>query len=265
MKFTEAMQFLARKSVMPTALRSWALQELPVELLKRAFFSAGVEHAAFLQEGLDAVEAIVNADLDRATARVQLRDMLDRLGYRPDPTEAGSLTDLSSDRRLNLILDTNAAQARAYGREKVEDAPEIRHAYPAAELVIVGAPPEVPRKWKTKLWPNAGGKLYEGRMIARKDDPIWTKPISAGGFNRFGNRYGPYDFNSTRRKRPVDRATAIRLGVIESDTEIAPFEEGLNDNLSASAKRIASPELLRAIRESGIATIDSEGRFVPSL
>ena len=264
MKFLTALQFLRRKSIMPTALRSWALQELPVELRERSFFSAGVTSAAFLQEAFDGVEAIVHGDADRATMRVQLRSMLDRLGYVPDDAERGSLTDLRSDRRLNLILDTNAAQARAYGRHKLEQAPEILDAYPAAELVRVGGLPAEPRPWREK-WTRAGGRLFEGRMIAAKDDPIWSKPIAAGGFNRFGTVYGPFDFNSGMRKRNIARAEAERLGVIQPGQQIQPDEEGFNAQTSVSGKRIASPQLREALLKSGIATIDAEGRFVPSL
>lgn len=263
MKFKTAMQFLQRKSIMPTALRSWALQELPVELRERAFFSAGVESAVFLQEAFDAVEIIVQGEADRATMRVQLRSMLDRLGYVPDEADAGSLTDLRSDRRLNLILDTNAAQVRAYGRHKLEQAPEILDAYPAAELVRVGGLPEEPRPWLQK-WQDAGGRLYDGRMIARRDDPVWSKPLSAGGFNRFGASYGPFDFNSGMRKRNIAREEAEQLGAITAGEQIEPSEERLNDELSASGQRIASPQLRRAVEESGIARVDAEGRFVPA-
>lgn len=263
MTFADAIEFLRRQSVMPTALRSWALQRLPVEIRERSFFSAGVTQAVFLQEALDSVKDIVAGSADRATMRLQLRSLLDRTGYRPLEGEEGTLTDLRSDRRLNLILDTNAEQARAYGRHRITQAPEILDAYPCSELVRVGGMPARPRDWPGK-WQAAGGTLYAGRMIARKDDPIWSVSIEQGGFNRFGTRYGPFDFNSGMRERDVPRDEAITLGVIRPDDRITPDEESFNEQISASARRIASPELLRAIRESGVATIDPEGRFVPS-
>lgn len=263
MKFAKALEFLRRKSVMPTELRSWALQELPVEVRERAFFSATVTNAIFLQEALDAVEAIVYATSDRATMRTELRTMLDRIGYLPQDSERGTLTDLRSDRRLNLILDTNAAQARAYGRHKIEQAPEILDAYPAAELIRIGAYPEEPRPWPQK-WQRAGGRLYEGRMIARKDDPLWSLSIDAGGFNRFGTKYGPFDFNSGMRQRNVSRAEAERLGVIQPGERVRPDQDGFNASLSASAEGL-SPELLAAVEQSGIATRDATGRWVPAL
>lgn len=245
---------------MPTELRSWALQELPVEVRERAFFSATVTHAEFLQEALDAVEAIVYGEADRATMRVQLRTMLDRMSYQPIPEDVGTIKDLRSDRRLNLILDTNAAQARAYGRHKLEQTPEALDAYPAAELVRVGALPINPRPWLSK-WQAAGGKFYGGRMIARKDDPVWSKSISAGGFNRFGTQYGPFDFNSGMRKKNIDREEAERLGVLQPGEVVQPDEQGFNEHLSATADGL-SDELLNAVEQSGIARRDETGRWV---
>ena len=71
--FAEALAYLRRKNVMPTSMRTWALQQLPVEVRERAFFSAGVTKTEFLQEALDKVTQLVEGSADRATMRLELR------------------------------------------------------------------------------------------------------------------------------------------------------------------------------------------------
>ncbi len=50
----------------------------------------------------------------------------------------------------------------------VEDQAD-RFSYPALELVSIYGPAGLPERFV-----NAGGKLVQGRMIAMRDDPVWT-------------------------------------------------------------------------------------------
>jgi hypothetical protein len=114
--FAEAIESRQVRQLLPTDLRTKLLAEIPAELRERAMFSAGVTNAEFLQRASDGIDALVAGKTDRATQRAELKKTLASLGYQAVPGEEGSLTDLSSDRRLNLILDTNLQQAQGYGR-----------------------------------------------------------------------------------------------------------------------------------------------------
>lgn len=73
----------------------------------------------------------------------------------------------------------------------------------------------VPRPWRER-WKEAGGKLYDGRMIALRNDPIWRK------ISRFGSPVPPFDFNSGMGLEEVNRFEAEALGVeLPSDGEEA--------------------------------------------
>jgi hypothetical protein len=86
------------------------------------------------------------------------------------------------------------------------------------------------------MWVRAGGRLFDGRMIARTDDPIWLKTIDEGGFNRFGNPFPPFDYGSGMWTRSVARSEAIALGVITGADQVQPtridFANGLQAGLS---------------------------------
>src|SRR5687767_9151665 len=105
--FVEAVQSRLVRQLLPTDFRTRLLSGIPAELRERAMFSAGVTNAEFLQDASDAIDELLGGKTDRATKRAELKQLLARLDYRPVEGEEGSLTDLSSDLRLNLILDTN--------------------------------------------------------------------------------------------------------------------------------------------------------------
>jgi hypothetical protein len=97
-------------------------------------------------------------------------------------------------------------------------------------------------------------------MIALKNDPIW-KAIS-----RFGRPYPPFDFNSGMWIKPVNRATAIKAGLIDDKTEIKPQKRTLNQNLQASTKTMP-PELVQRLSntlEGRLQIIDDALHIIPA-
>jgi len=258
----EALRYLEEKQLMPTRLRTWQLEQLPVELRQRSFFSAAVTMTEVLDEALTQVKLIVAQDTDRAQARLAIRAILAKLNYTPEEGDEGTIKDLRTDQRQNLILDTNVAQANGYGEHQSQNDPDIHELYPALELYRAGGMPEQPRPWLEK-WVRAGGKLYEGRMIAMRGDDIWTKNLDAGGFNRFGTEYPPFDFNSGMRTRNVARAEAERLGLAGLDVPSEqPTDVSINANTSAEPS-IGSNALRQALLDSGLATL-TNGRLTPT-
>lgn len=201
---------------------------------------------------------IANGEINRADARLELKSLLKEIDYKPkDPDEAGTIKDLRTDRRLNLILDTPVDMARGYGQWQAGQSPAILKALPVQELIRVGGLPNAPRPWREK-WAKAGGSFFGGRMMAMKDDGIWTRPLSSGGFNRFGNDYGPFDYLSGMRTRDVTRREAKELGMKLADqkAKVGGFNEGV-----AAGPKVASPELRRALEKSGLGKFE-DGKFV---
>lgn len=79
-------------------------------------------------------------------------------------------------------------------------------AFPGAELRkfrdVVGGGID----WK-KRWLEAGGRLYDGRMIARIDDPIWGK------ISEFGVPYEPFDRTREYGLEALKKSELQQLGI----------------------------------------------------
>src|SRR6266704_2618600 len=194
--FAAALDFVKSKVGLPTSLTSAQLREIEAALLRRATFSARVMQADILN-GLNGIlEQIASGQLDRASARVALRDFVDASDYVAPEGEEGTITDLTTEGRLNLVIDTNSAQAAGYGAFVTRQDPLLLDMYPCNELVRVGFR-KVPRDWPER-WDEAGGELYDGRMIATTDDEVWQGiGDGEGGYDdTLGNPYPPFAFNS---------------------------------------------------------------------
>jgi hypothetical protein len=239
--FREAVESRTVRQLLPTDFRTRLLREIPAELRERAMVSAGVTNMEFLQEASDAIDRMQDGKSDRATQRAGLKQLLTRLEYKPVQGEEGTLTDLSSDRRLNLILDTNLQMAQGYGNWAQGQQPQILDQWPAQELIRV-RDSEQPRNWAER-WREAGGTFYGERMIAKKNDPIWVR-ISA-----FDLPYPPFDFNSGMDVQDIDRDEAIDLGVITAAEEIRPQSRDFNTDIAATPE-VRSAALKEALGES---------------
>ena len=261
--FTEALDRCAKKRVLPTGLSSAELrEELPAAVRLRSLFSARTTKAAILQEYQDKLGELLNGETNIATARMEMQQLFDALGYSPErgfagdeehdipPAEPGTLRDLRSNTRVDLVLQTNMRQCANYGFWKQGQSDFALFAYPCYELVRI-YPREVPRGMRLRQgalehvrgedWPSrweaAGGTFTaDGRMIARKDDEIWGRLGSSELFHdALDTFFPPFAFNSGYGWREIDRAEAIRLGVIDEDTEVEGQHHGLNENLTTPA------------------------------
>ena len=247
--FAEAIESRAVRQLLPTELRTDLLDTIPAQLRERAMFSAGVTNAERLQGFSDQVDQLLAGKTNRAAARTELKRMLGSLGANVDETD---LTDLRSDARLNLILDTNLQQAQGYGHWAQGQDEAVLDQWPAQELIRV-QDTRVQRDWPAR-WAEAGGQFYGDRLIALKNDPIWTR------LSRFGLPYPPFDFNSGMDVIDVDRDTAIAAGLIDRDTQIAPQSRDFNTDLAASPA-VNNEALRNALEESlqGLARFAADG------
>lgn len=209
-------QKIKGKTVIPTTMKSAEIAKIPAEIYTRALMAATVDDAAWLEEAkgklTDAVaqrkEAVARGDAF-VTRSSFVRDMRAAATRRGLGDGTGSLTDVSGARRLRLIYDMQTRAAQGYARWKRDQNPGLRVAFPAQELVRRQQRKE-PRDW-LRRWVEAGGKLFNGRMIAMKADPVWTE------ISRFGTPWPPFDFGSGMGLRDVSRREALALGLIDAD------------------------------------------------
>lgn len=259
--FDDVLELAQGREVLPSALSSAEGRDVFLEAAKeRAVFSARTTNAAYLQELNDRIERLMEGgfDNDLPQLRSELKEILRDLGYDPEtgfpgdeelgipPAAPGSLRDLSSNRRLDLILHTQenllrGAAKETRGLERIEQ-------FPAWELLRVESR-KVPRgeggtmSWGRR-WIEAGGPPpvidpETGRtlLIARKDDPVWP---ALGDPTRFEDALGvshpPFAFNSGYGWREVPLREWNRLadrGLVRRGGPVLTVEPKPKDSLPA--------------------------------
>lgn len=236
---TEAVANLSQRTPIGSALKSTDWLRVPLSLRESAFFSARVESARILQFMKDKLDASIamsrgkvargEALVDRSSFIGDVKKLLVELGYKPTPGEEGTITDLSTRRRLGLIFDMNIQAAEGFSAWKVGQAPDLLNAMPAQELIRVESRVN-PRDW-IKRWTKAGGKLFDGgRMIALKNDGIWVR------ISRFGRPWEPFDYGSGMGREDIDRFEAEDFGLIEPDEVVQPVDKAFTEGLEASVR-----------------------------
>lgn len=258
--FIEALTHLQKKGLLPTSLTSAQLRQIDAAVRRQSIFSAQTTMRAYLGKISATVESIINPQqvlregatqtvtegYNPATARAALRSVLQFYGYQPADGEEGSIKDLASDGRLNLVVRTNTQLAQGAGafiRQNLDQG--VVEEYPALELVRYEER-EHPRQWSgdeegddkalgsefASRWmqaaqtandPDAARVLSDsGRMVALKSSGIWQ---ALGDFeDGLGNPYPPFAFNSGMWTEEVSRADAVDLGLIDKDESAQPAD-----------------------------------------
>lgn len=268
--FRDALSRIRRQAIATTELGTAALEQIPAAIRERSFFSARIMHAGILQEARDLLDTAIaggvpapdgsrtpGSGVNMATFRLRMKDYLDKIGYVPAEGEDGTLKDLTSDQRLEVIYRTNVEMAQGYGAYVRQQDPAALDAFPAQELYRLESRMQ-PRAWGQR-WNNAIQSLgrentsamfvsdlqADSGMFALVNDPIWT------AISRFGLPYPPYDFNSGMWVRDIDRLQAEELGLLPPGAPApTPESRGLNDDLQAPIDGLA-PALQEAISAFG--------------
>jgi hypothetical protein len=269
-QFPEAAAALRARELMPTTLASHELEQLDQDLLARSFFMARVADAEILQFVKDQVDRLTlgpsghRLEYSNPTeARTRIKEFLAQIDYKPAEGDEGTIKDLRTNRRLNLVIDMNTRMASGYAHYRAGLEPDALRQFPALEFLRIhkrrvprgyvtlhGALLEVtPHYWMSQ-WRAAGGKLYGGRMIAPKGDPIWT------AISRFGLPYGPPDFGSGYGQLPVSAAECKKLGV-PINTTVAQKPVG-RDSVEPSPSASSSAHLWKSV-----SSVDKSPRFNP--
>lgn len=238
---TDALAEFRQRTVFETDLGSAELRGFSAELRNRSLFSARTTNAEYLNEVQAVVDDILSGKENMVRGRLRLMRKLAQLGYDPmvgfpddmatvPPAERGSLQDLSSQRRIDLVLETNVRMARGYAQQVAGNRDYSRYAEPAWELFRLYTR-EIPRGseesksagWEQR-WRDAGDVVnFEGasqeRLVARKDSPIWQAlGDGVGGYtDTLLNPFPPFAFRSGFAWKAVPREKAIRLGLVAAE------------------------------------------------
>lgn len=244
----DAIARLSAKTPIGSALRTEGWARVPLALRERAFFTAAMEDVRVLATMQDKILKRVSmikeqaahgqANVDAGSFIGDLKKLMRAQGIAPG---GGGLTDFTSAARLKLIYDFQTTSAAEYARWKIaaQDATALDN-FPAQELLRVEDRIQQ-RDWATR-WQLAGGQFYTGRMIALKDDPVWT------AISRFGTPWPPFDFGSGMGVEDVSREDAEALGIIQPGQSVDPMLDDFNKNLEASVRGLQPEhiELLKA-------------------
>lgn len=234
-----AVEKLAARRPVGSALRTEDWAQMPLALRERAQFSAGVESVrvmAAIQDKLEKAAAMLREQAAHGEAGVNagsfiadIKRVLREEGIAPG---AGGLTDITSARRLKLIYDFQREAAAEYARWKASQDPVALDNFPAQEFLRVEsrqAPRDWAPRWDMAFAPFEGAtRAASGRMVALKNHPGWR------ALSRFGTPWPPFDFGSGMGVEDVAREEAVALGVIRPDETLVPAEADFNADLEAS-------------------------------
>lgn len=219
---------ILEKALLPTHLSTAGIRErLAADIYERAILSARTTEIRYLETLQKLLSKVASGQINATTFRTEARGRLQELGYSPEtgfpgqpgavpPAVAGSLRDLGSVARLDLISKTEARKAASVARVAGEDDVSI-FLFPAWRLTrFVEKVNE--RNWWPR-WQAAGNAVaWEGasrrEMVALKNSPIWK---ALGDRNRFpdalGNPFAPFAYGSGMDVEDVEAEEAKRLGL----------------------------------------------------
>ena len=235
--------FLAarEKGILTTSLDTAGLRELAAQVRRNAFFTARGTSTAFVSAIKQAVERMTSGEWNEATARAYLLEVIRGTGYTPEggfpdaapgsvpPALEGTIQDISSWRRIDLIVRTQLELSQGAGLMLGAMTPERIAEFPAFEVYTL-LDVEVPRDWAAR-WTISGGKFHgtrkedtpvgaPGRLIALKGDPVFGELGSSENFDdALDVDFPPFYFNSGKWLREVPRREVLALDVRGPDGE----------------------------------------------
>ena len=270
----DAERFARERAMLPTNLDTAQLRKLGAKVLARSVFVAHGTNVVFLTKLKEVIEKLTSGKIGEGQARTALWEVLKAIGYTPEggfpdaklgevpPAVRGSIQDLSSPARRNLIIETQLNLATGAGMKYRGENGILLEAYPAWELIravnveklrnwparwtLVGGVPPGPRY-------DAGAYKVPGAstgMYALKGDPLWEKLGSYAFFSdALGVDHPPFCFNSEMTWRPVKLAKALEEGIT------GPAGESIKQwlaNLKGTAEEFQTPQLSTSGMDEGM-------------
>jgi hypothetical protein len=250
-----AADFISAKVPQPSDMTSRDWERVQASVRGRAFFMATVLEGEILSLFQKWSVEVAAGRVNKARAREEIRLGLTRLGYKPAPGTEGSIKDLRSFRRIEVVLAAN--EALAAGSVAYDRALAGELLYPAKQLRRVALRKE-PRNWPARFRAAAAGLEAQGvntaELAAHVRHPVWR------AISDFDLPHPPYAWGSGMGDKSVRLDTALQWGVAElpltppGSTEVpaqthkaAPvLTPGLNDGLSMAAQ-VELPEVREAV------------------
>lgn len=236
---------ILRKALVSSGLNTAGWSTIQAGLRDRAFFSSQVTEAKILHAMRQNVAELVSGGKSPSEVRRDLRAYLGSIGYDAGENR-GTIKDLTTKARLDVMMKTNADQAKGYASHLRATTTGAILAFPAYELVRVQQR-KLPRNWDAR-WMNAAKAVgFDGvsrdlsRKIALKTSPIWAQ------LSRFGNPFPPFDFNSGMGVRDVPKSVCREIGLLgPNEQPEIPQPPDFNGNLTAQVPmRNDDPEAIR--------------------
>lgn len=237
-----AADLILKKALAASDIGSREWSYIHAGLRDRAFFVSRVEDVRILSETQRLVSAVTRQNLDPSVFRREMRKALEAAGWTPKPGEEGTIKDLFTKRRLDLIYRTNRDQARGFVQYKMFTTKAALEEFPAQRLVRVQHRNQ-PRDWDAKWMSAAQSVGWEGVFrgsdkVALKTSPIWTE------ISRFGHPYPPFDFGSGMGVENVSMDECVKMGFIKPDDPPQKVPEvHFNDGLAESIPDLRNDSL----------------------
>ena len=223
------------RNVLPTSLSSEALRRaFSVAVRDASVFSARTTYVPYLSIMKEATEAMLKGKRNgehfgKAEAVELMRTTLEHLKYDPQnghfgtpadanipPAKPGTIRDLSSFQRIELILDTQLALASSKAMKASLLDPDNRKMFPFVRLAKSYAR-KIREDWLAR-WAKVGGRAVGKEIIAEVDSPTWKDLGSASQFrDAFDTDCPPFAFGSKRPWEPITMRDAVKMGLIRWD------------------------------------------------
>lgn len=241
MPFHEALAYLLRKKALPTNATAAEIAQWDAALRDSSLFSAQTMVEPYLEDIRQAVvsginpvqvkredrvtpdnpEGLTTTGMNDAQAREFLREKLKSYGYSPDPAKRGTIEDLSSNQRIDLVVQMNKRTSQSEGQKRIRQDQTILDAYPGWELFRAEGRKER-RNWHELAKAAAaqtGSKIVlvgtEG-VIALKGDPVWV------AMSDFGREGYPLKWGSGMELKDASRRRMLDLGFPPESLQIQP-------------------------------------------
>lgn len=221
---------ILQKALIGSGLDTKGWSKIQAGLRDRAFFSSQVTETKILYAMRQNVAELLRSGKSPSEIRRDLREYLASTGYDAGENR-GTIKDLMTKSRLDVMMKTNADQAKGYASHLRATTTGAILAFPAYELVRVEQR-KLPRDWNAR-WKSAAQKVgwegvaQNGSLIALKTSPIWA------ALSRFGNPFPPFDFNSGMGVKDVKKSVCREIGLLgPNEQPQIPQPPDFNGNLS---------------------------------
>ena len=110
-----AAEKILQKALVASGLDSSQWNRVQAGLRDRAFFSSKFAEMSILEAAQKISSEYAKGERDLSSLRMELKDFIEnKAGYVPADNIRGTIKDLTSKARLDVIIKTNVAQARGF-------------------------------------------------------------------------------------------------------------------------------------------------------